>query len=342
MTFCRQSGPFDEAVRLIEAQIGEKKIPGATFRVDVRGKLAFEKAFGASRLDTIYDLASVTKCAATATAAALLVQDRRLNLDEKVASYLPDFAETADPERRTGVTVRHLLAHTAGFPAGGTYAGKTVPLRQLVREIGASRRTGAPGEKFLYSDFSAITLGAVLQAVTGDDLRFLSRDRIYRPLGMTDTGFRPDWRRIPRCAPCLPDVRDRGKVHDPTATAAERAGDVTGHAGLFSTAADLSKLAQAWLGRTPLLSDGVRREFTREQANGRALGWDRDSAYSIRATLSPGSFGHTGFTGTAIWIDPTKDLVMILLTNATFTGADARTACIALRRAVNASLAKSF
>ena len=334
-------GGFDEPTRLIADAVANKKIPGATFRVDVGGKLAYQRAFGTSSLDTIYDLASVTKCAATASVAALMVQDGRLELDRRVADYLPDFADTADAERRA-MTVRHLLTHTAGFPAGGAFAGKTLPLRELIRAVGASRRTGAPGEKFLYSDFSAITLGAVLEAVAGDDLRFLCRERIYRPLGMTDTLFRPGWRQIPRCAPCLPDIRDRGRVHDPTAAAAERGGYVTGHAGLFSTAADLARLSQAWLGRVPLLSESIRREFTREQAFGRALGWDRDSAYSIRATLSPSSFGHTGFTGTAIWIDPTKDLVMILLTNAAFGGDAARAACIPLRRAVNAALAKNF
>ena len=332
---------FDEAARLVAEAVARQGIPGATLRIDVGGRLALERAFGTSSLNTIYDLASLTKCAATATAAALLVQDGRLELDRHIGYYLPDFAATADGERKA-VTVRHLLTHTAGFPAGGAFAGKTLPLRDLIRAIGASKRTGAPGERFLYSDFSAITLGAVLEIVTGDDLRFVCRERVYRPLGMTNTLFRPGWRQIPRCAPCLPDIRDRGKVHDPTAAAVERAGWVTGHAGLFSTAADLARLAQAWLGRAPLLTASIRREFTREQAFGRALGWDRDSAYSIRAALSPGSFGHTGFTGTSIWIDPALDVVVILLTNAVFGGDIPHKACVPLRRAVSTAVAKAL
>ncbi len=317
----------------------KKGIPGAVLHVDARGKPVLFEAFGTARKDTIFDLASVTKCAATTTACALLVQDNRLELDRRIGEYLPEFDFYADAERKA-VTVRHLLTHTAGFPAGGAFAGKTVTLSQLVQEIARSRRTGAPGEKFLYSDFSAITLGAVIESIAQTDLRLFCRERIFAPLGMNDTGFRPGWRQLPRCAPCLPNPKDAGKVHDPTAAAAERAGYVTGHAGLFSTAEDLSKLAQVWLGRTPFLAEPIRAEFTREQAFGRGLGWDRSSPYSIRATLSGRSFGHTGFTGTSLWLDPAHDLSVILLTNAVFGGDAPHKACIPLRRAVSAAVAK--
>jgi serine-type D-Ala-D-Ala carboxypeptidase len=336
------SGAFSlkEALRLVSEAV-KGGIPGAVLRVDVGGRPLVFEAFGTARRETIFDLASITKCAATATACALLVQDGKLNPDEPVGTYLPEFAEAGSAERRT-VTVRHLLTHTAGLPAGGAYAGKTVTLSQLVIDIARSRRTGAPGEKFLYSDFSAILLGAIVEAVTQTDLRLFCRQRLFGPLGMNATGYRPGWRHLAHCAPCLPDPKDAGKVHDPTAAAAERAGHVTGHAGLFSTAEDLARLAQVWLGRTKLLSESVRAEFTREHAFGRGLGWDLSSPYSIRATLSDRSFGHTGFTGTSLWIDPTRDLAIILLTNAVFGGETPHKACVPLRRAVSAAVAKEI
>ncbi len=329
---------LSEASSLVSDAV-KNGIPGAVLRVDVGGKPLLFEAFGTASKNTIFDLASITKCAATATACALLVQENRLDLDRRVGEYLPEFDLSADAERR-GVTVRHLLTHTAGFPAGGAFSGKTVTLSQLITEIARSRRTGGPGEKFLYSDFSAIALGAVIESISGTDLRLFCHEKIFGPLGMNDTGFRPGWRQLPRCAPCLPDKKNAGKVHDPTAAAAERAGYVTGHAGLFSTAEDLSKLAQVWLGRTPFLAEPIRAEFTREQAFGRGLGWDRSSPYSIRATLSGRSFGHTGFTGTSLWLDPARDLSIILLTNAVFGGDAPHKACIPLRRAVSDAVAR--
>ncbi|MGC4042208.1 MAG: serine hydrolase domain-containing protein [Armatimonas sp.] len=329
-----------EPIKLVSDAV-KNGIPGAVLRIDVGGKPLVFEAFGTAKRDTIFDLASVTKCAATTTACALLVQEGKLKVNEPVGTYLPAFAEAASPERRT-VTLRHLLTHTAGFPAGGAYSGKTVPLSQLVTDIARSRRASAPGEQFLYSDFSAILLGAVIEAVAQTDLRLFCSKRIYSPLGMNDTGYRPSWRQIPRCAPCLPDPKDAGKVHDPTATAAERAGYVTGHAGLFSTAEDLAKFSLAWLGRTRFLDNSVRTEFTHEQAFGRGLGWDLSSPYTIRGTLSPVSFGHTGFTGTSIWIDPARDLSIILLTNAVFGGDAPHKACIPLRRLVSTAVAKEI
>ncbi len=332
--------PVKEPIKLVSDAV-KNGIPGAVLRIDVGGKPLVFEAFGTAKRDTIFDLASVTKCAATTTACAVLVQEGRLKLDEPVGSYLPAFAEAATPERRT-VTVRELLTHTAGFPAGGAYSGKTVTLGQLVTDIARSRRTGAPGEKFLYSDFSAITLGAVVEAAAKADLRLFCREHVFGPLGMNDTGYRPGWRQIPRCAPCLPDPKDAGKVHDPTALAAERGGYVTGHAGVFSTAEDLARLVPAWLGRMKFLADPVRTEFLREQAFGRGLGWDLSSAYSIRSGLSNTSFGHTGFTGTSIWVDPARDLSIILLTNAVFGGDAPHKACIPLRRMVSAAVAKEI
>jgi serine-type D-Ala-D-Ala carboxypeptidase len=325
------------AASTLVADAVKKGIPGAVLRVEIAGRPVIFEAFGTAKKDTLFDLASVTKCAATATACALLVQENRLDLDRHIRDYLPEFEFLADAERRS-VTVRHLLTHTAGFPAGGAFAGKTVTLSQLVQEIARSRRTGAPGEKFLYSDFSAIALGAIVESISQTDLRLFCRERIFGPLGMNDTGFRPGWRQLSRCAPCLPGPKDAGKVHDPTAAAAERAGYVTGHAGLFSTAEDLSKLGQVWLGRTRFLSETVRAEFIREQKFGRGLGWDRSSPYSIRATLSESSFGHTGFTGTSVWLDPARDLSIVLLTNAVFGGDAPHKACVPLRRAISAAL----
>jgi uncharacterized protein YbbC (DUF1343 family) len=194
-----------------------------------------------------------------------------------------------------------------------------------VREIASRRLLGLPGQQFVYSDLSFITLGAVVEAVSGQSLSDFAQDNIYAPLGMTDTGFRPDARLAARCAATTSGddtVETRGIVHDPTARAL---GGVGGSAGLFSTADDLARFCQMILNRGQYAGVRILRPETVVLAttkqspyigNARGLGWDIDSSYSIRGALPLGSFGHTGFTGTSVWIDPITETFVILLTNA--------------------------
>jgi CubicO group peptidase (beta-lactamase class C family) len=345
-----------EAVRVVQALVDRGAVPGAVLLVVHRGRVAIRRAFGDAALrpcrrptepDTLYDLASLTKPFATATALALLYERAAVRLDDPAGRFLPDFARQSDA--RSDVTVRHLLTHTAGLPAGGAYAGRTVTLREIVAEIATSRRIAPPGAAFLYSDFSAIVLGAIVEAVTQQRLDQFCQDRIFGPLHLTDTRFRPGAFLAPRCASTSDGddtAQNRGRVHDPTAVALERAGDVAGHAGLFSTADDLARLGAIWGGDgsdggTRLLAAETVAIFRREHAFGRALGWDVASDYAVRGELTPGSFGHTGFTGTSIWIDPTRDVCVLLLTNAVHA-VPVRRDILPARRALSTAVARAI
>jgi uncharacterized protein YbbC (DUF1343 family)/CubicO group peptidase (beta-lactamase class C family) len=297
-------------------------------------------------VDALFDLASLTKVIATTTAVALLVESGTISLDEPVATYLPAFAGAVGD--RAKVTARHLLTHTAGLPAGGAYAGKTVTLAEVIDNIVRSRQMAPPGQKFIYSDYSAITLQAVVEAVSGKPLDTFCRERIFLPLGMRDTTFRPAGVLVARCAATSAgDTDTRGLVHDPTARAM---GGVAGNAGLFSTADDLARFCQMLLkGGTyddvRILRPETVRTFTTRQIElvdgERALGWDMDSPYSIRGLLPFGSFGHTGFTGTSVWIDPRTETVIVLLTNSVHSRPVHRDV-IPLRRTVSNAVAAAL
>jgi serine-type D-Ala-D-Ala carboxypeptidase len=353
-------GVFGEAERLVAEAVEKKGVPGAILWIEHRGKAVCQRAFGfagllpetrPATLDTIFDLASLTKPIATGTALGLLLQTRQLNLDDPVGRFLPEFVAAAGDREK--VTIRHLATHCAGLPAGGAYANKSVTLSELVRDIASSRRVTPPGQKFLYSDFSAITLGAVIEVIAGETLdRFCQRE-IFAPLKMTDTRFRPGVQHAPRCAAtmALDLSSNRGRVHDPTAAAAQRMGDVTGHAGLFSTASDLAVLARLYLsGGGPLLkSETVALLTTRQSPFDVSIGgdrgvlWDLSSPYAIRGELSNRSFGHTGFTGTSIWIDPKDSVFVILLTNAVHAPKEAaRNVVIPLRRQLSTAVARAI
>jgi uncharacterized protein YbbC (DUF1343 family)/CubicO group peptidase (beta-lactamase class C family) len=305
-------------------------VPGAVLLVARNGAVALKKVYGNAALrpaarpmaaDTIFDLASLTKVVTVTTAIAILVEEGKVGLDTPVGKWLFPFAQ-AEGDRAT-VTVRHMLTHTSGVPAGGRIP-EGAKLTQAVEIIAKSRHMGAPGEKFIYSDFSAVTLGAIVEAVSGKTLDVFCRERIFEPLGMKDTGFNPPPALAARCAStsAADDTpENRGIVHDPMSRAL---GGVSGNAGLFSTADDLARFCQMWLNGGEyagirILKQETVRQFTEGQVftnGGRALGWDRDTGYSIRATLPVGSYGHTGFTGTSLWIDPTTKTFIILLTNA--------------------------
>jgi CubicO group peptidase (beta-lactamase class C family) len=350
------------AVDLVRRAVDTGGVPGAVLLVARNGKTVVREAFGnavtrptpsPATPDTVYDLASLTKCIATGLLCAKLIEERRIRLDDNVGTILPEFADSARRpgwEERGTVTFRHLMTHCAGLPAGGAYAGKTVTIDQIVRDIAQSRRMSKPGIEFLYSDFSAIALGAAIERLENAPLDVVARERIFSPLGMDSTRYRPGPFLAPRCASTVPDFdtsANRGRVHDPTARAL---GGVAGHAGIFSTVDDLARIAQLLLndgtyGGVRLLRPETVRLATTPQSpfagEARGLLWDIDSGYHIRGALARDSFGHTGFTGTSIWIDRTAQCFVILLTNAVHAKPPVRTV-IPLRRELSSAVANAL
>jgi len=313
---------------IMRQAVDKGTIPGGVVLIGHNGQVVYRKAFGSRSLepvhermtvDTIFDLASLTKCIATTTAIMQLVEEGRVRIDDPVAAYLPDFAQNG----KADITVRELMTHYSGLapdldltqPWAGRDTAYTMAMQQ--------KPVNPPGANFVYSDINFETLGFLVEKVTGTTLDEYSKTHIFAPLGMHDTRFLPPAAWIPRIAPTAYDENGkmlRGVVHDPTA---RRMGGVAGHAGLFSTANDLAKFAQQLLtGHTILTRIAIEKMATPQQPPTatavRGLGWDIDSPFSSnRGELLPvGSFGHTGFTGTSLWIDPVTDTYIIILTNA--------------------------
>lgn len=317
---------IDVAVR--EALDGGK-MPGCVVLIARHGKTALLKAYGHRSLeptktpmtvDTVFDLASLTKPVATATAVMLLAERGKLALDEPVAKYLPEFAQSG----KDAITVRQLLTHQGGLIADNPMEDFADGAEAAMTRIMALKPLAKPGESFVYSDVGFIVLGELVRRVAGQNLDRFTEEHLFRPLGLRETGFLPREELRERSAPT--EKRDdrwmRGEVHDPRAYAL---GGVAGHAGLFSTAQELAVYAQMLLGRGEF--NGVRvlqpetvAEMTRPHSvkHGlRALGWDVRSPYSSnRGTgFSDRAFGHGGFTGTSMWIDPELDVTVIFLSN---------------------------
>jgi len=318
-------GVLDSIVR---DTIHDGQIPGAVLLVWHNGQVIYRKAFGNRALeprrepmtvDTIFDIASLTKVVVTTTAVMQLVQKGEVRLNDPVTKYLAEFGENGKED----ITVRNLLTHFSGlredFDLDPPWKGRDAGFRLAFAE----KPMYSPGSRFLYSDTNFVALGALVERVAGTTLDVYCAKNIFTPLQMTHTRFLPPtaWRR--KIAPTEYDEEGkmlRGVVHDPRA---RRMGGVAGHAGVFSTADDLSKFAQALLNGSPILSKEMVEKMTTPQQPPtaqvlRGLGWDIDSPFSSnRGDLLPvGSFGHTGFTGTSMWIDPTTRTYIILLTNA--------------------------
>ncbi|MGA8735590.1 MAG: serine hydrolase [Terriglobales bacterium] len=313
---------------IVQEAIRDGQIPGAVVLVGHDGQVIYRKAFGeraleprreAMTVDTIFDLASLTKVVATTTAVMQLVQKGEIRLNDPVAKYIPEFGENGKEE----ITVRELLTHFSGMPKdldlSQPWEGRETALRMACAE----KPIYPPGSRFLYSDVNFIVLGALMERVSGMSLQEYCEKNIFAPLKMTRTRFLPPASWLPKIAPTQYDEHDkmlRGVVHDPTV---RRMGGVGGQAGLFSTADDLAKFAQALLDGSVILSPlTIEKMTTPEQPPTspvlRGFGWDIDSPFSSnRGDLLPvGSFGHTGFTGTSLWIDPTTRTYIIVLTNA--------------------------
>ncbi len=319
---------IDQAItKAIEAG----RCPGAVFWLE-HGGMSYHRAYGRRAIlpeaelmteDTIFDAASLTKVLATTPAVMKLIEQGKVELDAPVSRYLPEFAAHG----KQPVTVRHLLTHTSGLPPG---LPPNPPWRGGEKALALadeSHLSAAPGSAFRYSDINFLLLGEIVRKVSGRTLNEFCAEEIYRPLSMNDTGFLPAESLRSRIAP-TEHAEDgtflRGIVHDPTA---RRMGGVAGHAGLFTTARDVAKFARMMLDRGTV--DGgqifdpstVNLMTTVQTPPGvkdrRGLGWDIDSPYAgPRGERFPlGSYGHTGWTGGALWIDPFSDTFMIFLTN---------------------------
>lgn len=324
---------FGTVDAVIQQAILEGQIPGAVLLVGHDGQVIYRKAYGSRALeprrepmtlDTIFDLASLTKVVATTPAVMQLVEQGKVRLNDPLAKYLPDFAQSGKED----ITVRQLLTHYSGLPPDldlkAPWTGKETAYRMAF----AATLQDPPGSRFSYSDINFIMLGALVERVSGETLDEYCQRRIFTPLKMTHTRFVPPaapragW--IQKIAPTQYDENEhmlRAVVHDPTV---RRMGGVAGQAGLFSTADDLAKFAQALLngGGGILSAESVEKMTRPEQPPSapvlRGFGWDIDSPFSSnRGDLLPvGGYGHTGFTGTSLWIDPTTKTYIILLTNA--------------------------
>ena len=384
------AGDFSAVSRLVDADIAERRLPGAVIQVGHGGDVVFRQAYGTRKLpgepgldglpapaepmtaDTLFDLASLTKIVVTTTAVLQLYEQGKVGLDEPVQTYLPEFNPTDDP-RRARVTLRMLLTHTSGIGGDLSRQGPW-GVAAADKADGVHRALTAPlefdpGTTFHYSDIGFIVLGTLVEKFSGEPLDIYAQKNIFTPLGMTDTrylpaskacgpyrilgnaiAFAPDAAAPESCpegtwntdllARIAPTARDedtpglnpdfdrplRSTVHDPTA---RRMGGVAGSAGVFSTAPDVGRYAQALLDRLagrpspfPLKQSTLELMTTPQQpaavADGvRGFGWDIDTYQSKpRGAVFPvGSFGHTGFTGVSVWIDPGSDSYVIVLAN---------------------------
>lgn len=314
--------------RVVQRGIDAGGFPGAAVVVGRNGAVAWQKGFGhlgwtansaaVTADSTIYDLASLTKVVGTTTAAMVLYDQGKLLLDERVTTYLPAF-HGGDKDL---ITVRELLEHRSGLPAGRDiwrHARTPDEARQLVLDTPLEYR---PDHGQIYSDLGADVLGMVVEQISGQPLDKFLAEHVFGPLGMHDTGFRPSDSLVYRIAPTeVSPPRGYpldGEVQDENAYAL---GGVAGHAGLFGTASDLAVFAQMMLNGgiydgVRIVSDSAVKLFTARASGDRALGWEvADGQHGAGSYLSASAYGHTGFTGTSIWIDPERDMFVILLTN---------------------------
>ncbi|HLW84853.1 MAG TPA: serine hydrolase domain-containing protein [Candidatus Sulfotelmatobacter sp.] len=337
-----QDRHLSSAFSVVETAIGARAFPGASVAVTYRGKLVALKAFGRFTHDphsprvtpaTLFDLASISKVVATTTMAMILYERGLLDLDAPVVGIVPEFGgglagEERDP-RRGLVTFRMLLGHSSGLPAYEKLFLKARGREQLLQAAFITPLATDPGTRAVYSDIGFILLGQALERLAAEPLdRFCQRE-IFGPLAMAHTTYNPP----PECRAHVPPTQDdrtfrkhivQGEVQDENASVL---GGVAPHAGVFSTAEDLARFAHAMIsGGHPILRPETVALFTRREGpagSSRALGWDTPSAPSQSGKyFSAQSYGHLGYTGTSLWIDPVRQLSVILLTNRTWPDAD--------------------
>lgn len=324
-----QRAVLDSVRRVLDAGVATGAFPGAYAVIGTREGVIAE--YGAGRLDsadasrptarTVWDMASLTKVVGTTSAMLQLVGSGAVQLDAPVTRYLPEWTVPG----ASRATVRQLMTHSAGLPAWRALYKETDTPAEAMRQVLATPLDTAPGVRFVYSDLGFILMGMLVERVSGTSLAQYDAERVFGPAGMTETRYVPpaSWRT--RIAPTEQDPwrqrKLRGEVHDENAA---RLGGVSGHAGLFSTARDMARFARLYLNDGTL--DGVRvfdsatvAAFTRVQdttVSRRALGWETPTGRnSAGGRLSATAFGHTGFTGTSVWMDPARNLFVVLLTN---------------------------
>jgi CubicO group peptidase (beta-lactamase class C family) len=313
---------------IITAAIADKASPGVTVAIGRNGHLAYLRGYGsldwasgstAATDSSIFDMASLTKVVATTTALMMLEESGQLDIDRTLSSYLP---EINAPEK-TGITIRQLLTHRGGFEAFAALWKTLRSREQFLDSINKRPLANPPGTKTVYSDWDFILLGLVVERISGTTLDSFTAEHVFKPVAMNDTRFLPPAEWLPRIAYTEVDSARghiHGSVHDPNAWAM---GGVAGHAGLFSSARDLSVFTQMMLNGgeyngVRLLKPTTIARWTARQGkeSSRALGWDTPSPNSSAGHyFSPRSFGHTGYTGTSIWVDPKKQLYVVLLTS---------------------------
>jgi beta-glucosidase-like glycosyl hydrolase/CubicO group peptidase (beta-lactamase class C family) len=336
----RTEAQLQPAFKVIESAIKERAFPGATLAVGYRGKvslhafgmLGYEPKYPDVAIDTMYDIASLTKVVATTTLVAKLAEGDfpvPIDLDAKVERYLPEWANGPQPEWRHRVTVRHLLTHTSGLPPFKEYWRTSKSKLDTLAKIFAEPLDHEPGSKEVYSDLGIILMAEIVERLTGKPLDTLARENIFGPLAMSNSMYKPPKKLWPAIAPTEIDSQYRhrliqGEVHDENAAAI---GGVSGHAGVFSTAPDLAAFCQMLLNggvyaHQRILRRSTIAEFTAPQqlsSGTRTLGWAAPTeGGSSGHFFSPHSFGHTGFTGTSIWIDPDRQVFVVLLANRVY------------------------
>jgi len=332
--FAAQDDRFRDAFSILEKAIAARAFPACSLAVTFRGELVAHKAFGLFTYDpaspavttsTIFDLASATKVVATTAMAMILYERGLLDLEAPVTAIVPEFMDAfaEDDERRRDVTVRMLLAHSSGLPAYEKLFLRSKIREDLLRAAFATPLTAVPGTRAEYSDIGFIILGVALERLADESLDAFCQREVFGPLGMTHTTFTPTHALKASIPPTADDRSFRcriiqGEVQDENASVL---GGIAGHAGLFSTAEDLAIFAHAILnGGRPILRSSTVELFSRRESvpegTSRALGWDTPSTPSQSGRyFSSRSFGHLGYTGTSLWIDPDRQLSITLLTN---------------------------
>jgi beta-glucosidase-like glycosyl hydrolase/CubicO group peptidase (beta-lactamase class C family) len=336
----RTEAQLQPAFDVVEAAIKDRAFPGATLAIGYRGRVSLH-AFGKPTYDakspdvsinTMYDIASLTKVVATTTLVARLAEGDfpvPIDLDAKVERYLPEWASGPQPEWRYRVTIRHLLTHTSGLPPFKEYWRTSKSKQDTLEKIFAEPLDYEPGTKEVYSDLGIILMAEIIERLTGKPLDVLAREFIFSPLAMSNSMYNPPKKIWSTIAPSEIDNQYRhhliqGEVHDENAAAI---GGVSGHAGVFSTAPDLAAFCQMLINggvyaHQRILRRATISEFTTPQqlsSGTRTLGWAVPTeGGSSGHFFSPHSFGHTGFTGTSIWIDPDRQLFVVFLTNRVY------------------------
>jgi serine-type D-Ala-D-Ala carboxypeptidase len=322
---------------VVEKAVSDTVFPGASLAVFYKGKVVFHKAFGRMTYDpksspadttTMYDLASLTKAVVTTSIAMQLVERDSLSLQAPVSRYLPDFAKNGKEK----VTIEQLMRHTSGLRAHTFYARSCSTPGELFRAIEADTLLSAPGTTTLYSDLNFMLLGRIIETITGQTLAANFHQRFAAPLGMSSTMFTPPPSMIWRIAPVEKDMLWPFKVPRPLVNDQNAAllGGVAGHAGLFSTTGDLLVMMKmimqgGSLNHHDFFSAATLRKFLSRNGYQRAVGWDMrssDGHSSAGDYFSSSSYGHLGYTGTSIWVDPERELAVILLSNRVYPSSE--------------------